>query len=81
MKRFKKIRLAAINAGTSLKAAAVTVALSAPLAFADGGVDFATAATDMKTQALAALAAIGVALLAVVAAVAAFRIGKGLIKG
>lgn len=67
----------------ALKAGAVTVALSAPLAFAqsNSGVDFATAATDMKTQALAALAAIGVAVLAIVAAVAAFRIGKGLIRG
>ena len=45
------------------------------------GVDFSTAATDLKDKALAALAVIGIAILAVVAAVKAFHIGKSLFGG
>ena len=62
---------------------AVSLALFAPAVFAQAaatGVDFATAAADMKTQALAALSVIGLAVLAVAAAIAAFRKGKSIIK-
>lgn len=65
----------------ALVAVALTAALAAPVTFAQsGGVDFATAATDMKTTALAALAAIGIAVLAVIAAVGAFKIGKSILR-
>jgi hypothetical protein len=59
---------------------AVVFASGASLAFGDGGVDYAAAATGMKTEVLAALATIGVSILAIAAAIAAFRKAKGLIR-
>lgn len=76
MKQALAIRLNAIHRKVAVGAFVATCALAS---YADG-VDFAAAATDFKTQALAALAAIGLAVLAVAAAIAAFRKGKSLIR-
>jgi hypothetical protein len=67
---------------TRLVVAGISAALSMPVVFAQAaaGLDYSTAASDMKTQALAALGVIGLAVLAVAAAFAAFRRGKSIVK-